>query len=215
MSRRIMRLAICSGFLLASAVCLAQGWEAGGAAGAGLSRGFAVTNGSAKARLGFRTGPVFGVYIGQDIRPNLGGEIRYLFRTGPMRLTSGDTKASLGARSHLIYYDVLFYSKPAGVRFRPFVALGAGARVFQGSGQENTYQPLWQFVLLTKTSQSKPLFSAGAGIKAIWGKRMLFRVEFRDYMSPFPDQIFDRSPGSKAGGWLHELTPQVGVSYTF
>lgn len=210
-----MRLAICSGFLLATAVCLAQGWEAGGAAGTGFSRGFAITNGSGRARVGFRTGPAFGAFLGQDIRSNLGGEIRYLFRTGNLHLSSGDAKATFNAQSHLIYYDVLFYSKPARARLRPFLAVGAGARIFRGSGQESTYQPLWQYVLLTRTTEAKPLLSLGAGVKATWGRRLLFRLEFRDYISPFPGQVIARSPGSKVGGILHDLLPQAGVSYTF
>jgi hypothetical protein len=61
----------------------------------------------------------------------------------------------------------------------------------------------------------KPLVSVGAGVKVSMGKRLLLRVEFRDYMSPFPTQVIAPSPGAKLGGWMHDLLPQAGVSYSF
>ena len=211
-----MRLAFCSGFMLATAVCLAQSWEVGGAAGVGLSRDVTVTSGSGQARAGFSPGLAFGAFLGQDLRNSIGGEIRYMFRADDLRLSSGGTKVTFGGQSHLIYYDVLFYAKTGRrSKLRPFLSVGAGARLFQGTGEESAYQPLWQYALLTRTHEVKPLVSVGAGIKATLGKRLLLRLEFHDYMSPFPTQVIAPSPGAKLGGWWQDWLPQAGVSYSF
>jgi hypothetical protein len=112
----------------------------------------------------------------------------------------------------LIHYDVLVHVKPAGSRIRLFLAAGAGARVFRGTGREAAYQPLQQFALLTKTQEAKPLVSLGAGVKAAVSPRLVLRVEFRDYISPFPTQVITPAIGSKLGGWLHDIVPFIGVA---
>jgi hypothetical protein len=207
-----MRLAMCIVFLAIPAAGLAQTWEAGGAAGAGFARGVTVTNATGRARAGFANSPAFGVYIGQNLHKYVGGEIRYTYRPGDLSLSSGPTRATFDGQSHLIHYDVLVHVKPAGSRIRLFLAAGAGARVFRGTGREAAYQPLQQFALLTKTQEAKPLVSLGAGVKAAVSPRLVLRVEFRDYISPFPTQVITPAIGSKLGGWLHDIVPFIGVA---
>ncbi len=210
-----MRLAICVALYAATAVCLAQTWEAGGAAGTGLAPGLTASNAAGHATTGFTNSPAFGVYLGQDLHKRLGGEIRYTFRTGDLSLSAGGTKVVFGGQSHLIHYDVLMYGKPSGSRLRPFLAVGAGVRITRGTGPEVVYQPLWQYVLLTRTRQAQPVVSLGGGFKWKISKRLLLRVEVRDYLSPSPQKVIAPVGGAKISGWLHDIVPLVGIGWAF
>ena len=210
-----MRLAISIALIAMTAVCLAQTWEAGGAAGAGLAPGVTASYAAGHATAGFADSPAFGVYLSQDLYKRLGGEIRYTFRTGGLRLSSGSTKIAFGGQSHLIHYDVLMYGKPAGSRLRPFLAVGAGARISRGAGPETVYQPLWQYALLTKVSQAQPVVSLGGGVKWKLSGKLVLRAEVRDYLSPFPGQVIEPAPGAKIGGWLNDIVPMVGIGWAF
>lgn len=210
-----MRLAIWIVFVAMTAVCLAQSWEAGGAAGAGLAPGVSASNALGHAATGFSDSPAFGFYVGQDLYKRLGGEIRYTFRTGDLRLSSGSAKAVFGGQSHLIHYDLLIYGKPEGVKVRPFMIVGGGARISRGTGPETVYQPLWQYALLTKTHQAQPVASLGGGLKWKLSGRLVLRAEVRDYLSPFPRQVIEPAGETRIGGWLHDIVPLVGIGVAF
>ena len=96
-----------------------------------------------------------------------------------------------------------------------FAAAGIGARLYQGTGVERAFQPLSQFVLLTKTSDAKVLFTVGGGVKWFRSNGMSVRFEVRDYFTPAPTGVLFPPPGAKVGGWLHDIVPQVGIAYTF
>jgi len=201
--------------LTTAAAAFAQGWEAGAAGGGGFNRTSAVTGPAGSARAGVAVAPAFGVYLGQDVSPRFGGEIRYTFRPGDLRLSSGGTKVSFGADSHLVHYDLLLYGAPKGRHIRPFLAVGAGARLTRGTGQEAPYQPLMEHALLTRTRQVQAVASLGAGIKMTFGKKMMFRAEFRDYASPFPTSVIAPAGGAKIHGWLHDIVSLVGLGWIF
>jgi outer membrane protein W len=145
----------------------------------------------------------------------LGGEVRYLFERNDIRLTSGGASYNFASQNHLIHYDVLIHAGSVESRVRPFVAAGAGIRGFIGTGQEHAVQPLSQFAILSRTNQWQPVLSVGGGIKWVVGKRMIFRVEVRDYISPVPSQVIVPGVGTSFKGWLHNLTPIVGIGYSF
>lgn len=203
--------ALAGGLLLTSVSALAQGWHAGVSAGGGWARSIAV----ASARADLTRAPVFSVFLGQDAGRRWGGEVRYALRAGDLRLRAGSATARFRAQSHLVHYDVLLHAVPAGRAVRPFLAAGGGVRVTRGTGAENAYQPLMDVALLTRTRQLQPVISLGAGVKIQTGRRMLVRVEVRDYASPFPDQVIAPAPGVRAGNWLHDWTPMVGCGLTF
>ena len=98
---------------------------------------------------------------------------------------------------------------------RPFVAGGGGIKFFRGTGKERAYQPLSNLALLTKTQEVKGLISVGGGVKAVVSDHVLLRVEFRDYITPFPKEVITPSPGAKISGWLHDLVPMVGITFRF
>jgi hypothetical protein len=110
---------------------------------------------------------------------------------------------------------VLFHPTNKEARIRPFVAAGGGIRLFRATGQENVNQPLSDFALLTNTNEVKPLISVGGGVKARLTDHTTIRVDFREYISPFPEELFATAPGAKIRGWLFDSLPMAGVSFVF
>ena len=201
---------------LASA-CAAQErqWEVGGAAGFGIVRNATISNPSGSASAGVDNRFAAGVVFGQDLYQHLSGEVRYTFRDDDLVLKNGGSKVNMDGESHLVQYDMLFHATGKSSRIRPYAAAGAGIRWFLGTGQEYENQPLGTFALLTKTDEVKPLLSVGGGVKVRVRGRMDIRLDFRDYISPFPQKLFATAPGARIHGWLNDLVPFAGVSWLF
>ncbi len=210
-----MRFAISILTMWTTAVCFAQSWEVGGAAGGGYSPGITASNLGGSATTGLASSPAFGAYLSQDFNRRISGEIRYLFRPADLQLSSGSTGVKFGGQSHLVHYDVLIYSKSVGSQVRPYLVGGAGVRLTRGTGQETVYQPLWQYALLTKVRQAQPVVSIGGGIKVKLSQKYVLRAEVRDYASPFPREVIAPGPGAKLSGWLHDIVPLIGVGRRF
>src|SRR5919112_23145 len=104
-------------------------------------------------------------FLGQNISPHIGGEIRYGFQQSNLKLQTGGTKVTFSGVAHVVHYDLTLHTNKKGSRRQYFAAIGGGMRVFRGTGKESAYQPLSQFAYLTKTQEVKPLVSAGAGIR--------------------------------------------------
>ncbi|MCC7174685.1 MAG: hypothetical protein IT159_05775 [Bryobacterales bacterium] len=209
-----MRIRIWIAFFV-TAAAFAQGWEAGAGAGLAYSPSASVTGPAGSASAGLSLAPAFTVHLGQDVSSRLGGEIRYAFRPGDLRLSQGGAKAAFGGQSHLVHYDLLLYRGSRRAATRAFLAAGAGARLTRGTGEEAPYQPLMQHALLTRTRQVLPVVSLGAGVKMERSRGMMLRIEFRDYVSPFPTKVIAPAGGAKIEGWLHDLVPLVGLSWRF
>jgi hypothetical protein len=208
----------CAAITLAlSSACMAQerGWEVGGAAGFGIMRNATIDNASGSATAGFDNRFVAGAVIGQDLYQHFSGELRYTFRDDDLVLKSGGQKVNMDGDSHLVHYDVLFHPTTKESRIRPFLAAGAGIRLFRGTGQEYASQPFSDFALLTKTNEVKPLISVGGGVKTKLTEHTAIRVDFREYISPFPENLFATVPGSKIQGWLFDSVPMAGISFVF
>ena len=98
---------------------------------------------------------------------------------------------------------------------RPFLAAGAGIKVYRGTGQELQSQPLMQYALLTKGSELKALLSLGAGVKWQIARAVQLRLEVHDYITPFPKEIITPNAGSHVSGVLQNIVPMVAIAYTF
>jgi hypothetical protein len=159
-----------------------------------------------------------GFYTSQDISGTAGsaGELRYDYQRGALTLNGNGTSASFDAVSHAVHYDVLWYVAPNGSKIRPYVAVGAGIKVFQGTGTELAFQPLNKIALLTKAQDLTPVASAGAGVKVQISPRVSLRMELHDYLTPFPKKVITPNTGEKVSGWgwLQDFVPMVGISYT-
>ena len=206
-----------SKLLMFSLPCLmfGQQWEFGGSAGYGLPRNINVTSGTLSGKTGFDRGVAFGAVFGNEINDIVGGEARYTYRMGDLKVSSGSTKATMGAEAHAIHYDVLVHAAGKESPVRPFLALGGGVKFYRGTGREQAFQPLTNLVILTHTSEAQPLISAGGGVKFSVSRRALLRFDFRDYMTPLPTNLFATPPNTRLSGWVHDFVFLVGVSTVF
>ena len=209
MKRCVLLLAV------AGVICTGQEFELGGAAGYGFYRNRTVTRGSASAEAGFRRGFSFSAVGGNDMHRLLGGELRYTRRDNDLKLSSGGTDVSFPGEAHIVHYDALLHATSRNARFRPFLAFGGGIKYYRGTGVEQEFQPLENFAVLTRTSELLPMLSLGGGVKFRISNHALLRVDFRDYMTPFPSRVILPRGGARVGGWLHDLTPMVGISAYF
>lgn len=211
-----MRLLSCLILLLAPFVSLfGQKWEVGGSAGYGLYRNVNATADSLTGKAGFDSGLAAGAVLGNEIGRWVSGEARYTYRSGDMRVSSGSTKAVAGAASHAINYDLLVYGTNKEAAVRPFLAAGAGVKLYRGTGAEPPYQPLSSLVVLTHTNEAQPLISFGGGFKVPISRETLVRVDFRDYVTPVPTSLLAAPPNARIGGWLHDFVLMFGISRTF
>ena len=126
-------------------------------------------------------------------------------------------EANLRGHTNLVTYDFLFYTSSKESSIRPYVAAGAGIKVYTGLGPRylDLNQPLTNFALLRPVNQVEPAISVGGGMKFLILKRTQLRVDFRAYMTPLPDQLFRPIGPSVIHGWLYDFVPLVGVSYVF
>jgi len=201
--------------LAVASCCRAQNWEAGAAGGFGYYRNATITNASGSAGAGFDNRFALGAVLGQDLYEYLGGEVRYTYRDSDLKLFQGSQKVNMDGDSNALHYDMLFYARRRGSRIRPYAAAGGGILLFRGTGKEYVSQPFSDFALLTKANEVKPLISVGGGIKYAVSSKILIRVDFRDYITPFPENLFVTTPGAKIHGWLQDFVPLAGVSFVF
>jgi hypothetical protein len=200
-------------FFLTASIAVAQEWEAGVAGGYGFTRNLTVTSPAGTGKAGLKDGVAIGGFLDENMGVRLGGEVRYMYRASNLKVEGGGQVAGMKAESHLIHYDILYHSSSRESRVRLFVAGGGGVRVYRGTGDEHAFQPAGGFALLTHTQQVKGLISVGGGVKIALGRRGLLRLEFRDYMTPFPQDVVAPPPGADIKGWLHDFVPMVGLGF--
>lgn len=193
----------------------AQEWEVGGGAGYGISRGVDISNASRTVRAGFRRGPTLGAY-GAYNRGMFSGELHYDYKFSDLRVEGQGQSATLSGEVHSIHYDLLFHSREPK-KLQPFVGIGAGIRYYRGTGRQTDSQVLGTFAVLTHTGEVEPLLAPVAGVKMKVSDRIVVRLDLRDFITPFPDQVITPYPraGSQAHGWLHDFTPMVSIGVTF
>jgi hypothetical protein len=192
----------------------AQAWEVGGGAGGGFYTSQDVTSSFGSASAKIQTNVAGSAWLDNNSPGHWGGELRYDYQMGGLQLSSGSTQATFAAHTQAAHYDVLYYFARRGSRIRPFVSAGAGIKIYQGTGAQVAYQPLSNIALLTQTQDLTPLASGGGGVKMQLTPRVQLRIEVHDYLTPFPKQVITPNQGAKAGGWLQDFVPMVGISYT-
>lgn len=205
-----MRAAILA--ILLAAAAFAQRWEGGALAGAGF-QAHRPSLGAANA--GFGHGPSFGAYLIQHLYDRVSGEIRYVYYRSDLRISGGGLSASMEGEAHSVHYDWLFFTRTRKARVRPYIAAGAGFKMYRGVGAEVLYQPLQDVALLTRTKEWKPLVSVGAGVAFHLSKKLCMRLEFRDEMTPFPQRVIAPVAAGAAPGWIHVLAPAAAIGVEF
>jgi hypothetical protein len=195
--------------------CLAQNWEIGGTGGYGWYANPSISNTVGSAEAGFPAKGAIGAVFGNNMYEHVGGEVRYLFRFGGPEVKSGGIQHNMTGYTNLVTYDLLVHTAAKEAKLRPFIAGGAGIKVFTGTGNFFPNQPLSDFAHLTPTTQVEPVISAGAGLKYRFMRRAQFRVDFRTYFSPLPNEIFRRPASASVFGWVYDFVPMAGISYVF
>jgi hypothetical protein len=210
---KLVRLfAVCSAAAMLPAA-MAQKWEFGVGAGAGLYTGQNISLGSDSASAKFKTSVAMSTWVGENMGDRWGGELRYSYQLGDARLKRNSTEAVFGAETHTINYNFLLYTKPSESTVRPFVDAGAGIKFYRGTGTEAVTQPLSQFALLTKAGDLTGVVSVGGGVKMKLGSHAWLRFDVHDYMSPFPKQVITPNFGANVEGWMHDIVPMVAISF--
>jgi hypothetical protein len=199
----------------AAGAAFGQQWEFGGIGGGGFLDNVKATGTIGSATAGFQSGFAAGAFFGQNLYNHISGELRYAYLQSDLSLKSAGSQASFTGAAHVVHYDVILHTNRRGKRAQLFAALGAGMKIFQGTGTEEAYQPLSQFGYFTKTQALKPMASVGGGIRWNITGRVFMRAEFRDYITMFPKEIITPAPGVKYGTLLNDLVPMVGISYEF
>jgi hypothetical protein len=202
-------------FLIAFWAAHAQTREIGVLAGGGFLPGVSVQGAPGSLAAGFQNGPAAGVSFTHNLYSHWRGEIRYLFEQRNLRLTSGSESAEFAGRAHVLQYDSLYHLHPRNVKVRPYVAVGGGMKLFQGTGTEAAYQPLMQYAYLTRTRELKPMLSFGGGFKIALRGRMAATFDFRDQVTTFPTKLITPAPGMTINSWLHDFVPTVGLDWSF
>lgn len=199
--------------LATAAAASAQQWEFGALGGGQFLANVNASGAPGSATAGFAAGPAAGVFLGNNLYRNLGGEIRYEYLGSDLKLTSGGQSTQFNGATHVIHYDLTFRKtmKESGVQV--FASVGAGMKLFQGTGAEEAYQPLSQFGYFTKTTQIKPMGSVGAGLSFRLSGHLRLRAEVHDFISPFPQQVLTPAPGVKFGSILQNIVPMAGISW--
>ncbi len=202
-------------FFLAGGMAAAQEWELGVYGGYGISPNPTVERTGSEGKAGLKHGLAAGVVAGNDMYERVSGEMHYVYRVSDLKASGGGEKASFSGESHLVHYDLLYHTRDRGERVRPFLAGGGGLRVYRGTGAEHAYQPASNYAVLTRTQETKPLISAGGGVKIAVRDSLQVRIEVRDYITPFPKSVIMPAIGATIKGWLHDFVPTVGIGIKF
>lgn len=200
--------------LVSVPAALAQKWEFGGGVGGSFYTSQTITAGQLSGAAKFDNGFGVSVWLDNNGKGHIGGELRYDFLSGDERIDSGGVHAGFGAQTHAIHYDFLYHFTKAGSSIRPFVAAGGGVKSFRGTGTEKALQPLSNIALLSKTSETVGLLSLGGGVKVKIAPGFGLRLEVHDYLTPFPKNVIVPASG-KVSGWLQNFVPSAGLSFLF
>jgi hypothetical protein len=192
---------------------LAQSWEVGFAGGGSFDTSETVQNPAGNGSAGLAPGFGVSAWVGNNGSGSLGGELRYDYERSDLRLSAGGTTVNFAGQSNAVHYDVVWHMASSESHIRPFIAAGAGVKLFSGTGAEDAYQPLSNLALLTKTSQIEPVVSVGGGVKFSLSKSVQMRLEVHDYLSPFPTNIIAPAANSKIGGWISDIVVSAGLSF--
>jgi hypothetical protein len=193
---------------------IAQSWEVGGGVGGGFYTSQTISSSAGSASAKIQPGLSGSVWIGNTWQGHWSGELRYDYGMGDLALSSGGTSVSFGAHTQQFHYDIMWHATSSESRIRPYVAAGAGVKLYQGTGAQLAYQPLSNYALLTQQQDLTPLVSAGAGVKFQLSPHVQIRLDVHDYLTPFPKNVITPNIGSKVGGWLQDFVPMIGISYT-
>jgi hypothetical protein len=194
--------------------CWAQKWEIGVLGGGSVYNSASVTSPAGGGNVGFKSGPVVGAYVGNDMG-KFGGQLSYDYLPGDLKVSSSGTTATFTGLAHAIHYDLMYHFTSSESAIRPFVSAGGGVKIYEGTGSPTVTQPLSGLALLTNTHETTGLGTVGGGFKAKLGSRMVFTAQVQDFITPFPHQVIAPAPGAKISGFLNDIVFTAGIGIMF
>jgi hypothetical protein len=200
---------------------IAQRWEIGGLGGYGWYLNSTVSNSVAynpalSADTGFLSRATLGVVFAENHSHHWGGEIRWLYQGGGPQIQLNQATTSMRGYSNLVTYDFVVYPVRGESGVRPYLAGGAGVKAYTASDfRFINQQPTAGLAVLRPVTQAEPAISVGGGLKYSMTKHAQFRVDFRIYFTPTPNDVIRATGPSVIHGWLSELVPAAGFSYVF
>lgn len=208
-----MRFLVC---LLFAGLCHAQPqWQVGGAIGYGVYRNGTIISPEGKVSAGVRNRFAASFWFTEDRFEHVSGELRYTYQDGDPFLKAGGVQTNLQGQSHTVHYDVLFHLRPLESRWRPYVSMGAGVKVYRISGPPNLSQPFQQIGTLTGKDEAKFVTVPGAGVIYTVVRGLVVRFDIRDYITTFPKRVIAPVPGATGRGLFQQVTPMIGIGYAF
>lgn len=154
-------------------------------------------------------GTAYGARLTLNSRGYWGVELGYL-QSNPRlyTLVPQDTGSPIPASTKITTRtgsgNVLMYMMPSGERWRPYLTAGGGATQFS--------EP--NIVGWTRAKSRNYGFNYGAGLKIKLIEHVMFRLDFRDYLSGKPyDLTWENNAFS--GGWLHQREGTFGLAFGF
>jgi len=194
----------------------AQKWEVGFGAGGSFLTSETITNPAGNANATRDPGLALSAWLDNNIGSGVfGGELRYDYEEGDLKLSSGGTTVKFGSMSNAVHYDFTYHFASAESPVQPFIAAGGGVKWYSGTGAEQVYQPLSDIAVFSDVRDLRPLVSIGAGVKFAIAKSTMLRLEVHDYLTPFPSTLVAPVTGSSVGGWLQDFVVMAGVSFAF
>jgi hypothetical protein len=218
-----MRLVLGTIALTLASSCpgIAQKWEIGALGGFGWYQNSTIANATisnppASGEIGFPSRATIGVVFAENLYHHLGGEIRWLYQWGGPQVELNGIKTSMTGYSNSVTYDFVVYPFRSESGFHPYLAGGAGVKAYTGTGFRLAGQsPTAGLALLRPVTQAEPAISVGGGLKYLFSKHAQFRIDFRTYFTPTPNDVIRPAGLSVIRGWLSELVPTAGISYVF
>src|ERR1700728_1069397 len=157
----LMFLALAAG----TPAAFAQKWEVGFGVGGSFLTSQTITNPAGNADAGRDPGLALSAWLDNNIGSGLfGGELRYDYEMGDLKLSSGGTSATFASQSNAVHYDFLVHFASSESAIRPFVAAGGGVKWYSGTGTEEVFQPLSNIAVFSDVRDLKAMASVGGGV---------------------------------------------------
>jgi hypothetical protein len=193
----------------------AQDAAVGIALGYGLYRNGSVLSSDGTVEAGFKDRFAVSFTITDDAYDHVSGEFRYTYQDGDPFLSGFGTGVRLQGQSHAFAYDLNFHFRPLEAKIRPYVTAGVGAKLFIIRGPANPNQPFPNIATLTTSNAVTLMVLGGGGVSMRVAPHTLVRLDFLDYINPFPKSEIKPAPLATARGIFNQFTPSLGVSYVF
>lgn len=199
---------------VATPAAFAQKWEVGFGAGGSFLTSETISNPAGNASATRNPGLALSAWLDNTIGSGLfGGELRYDYEMGDLKLSSGGTSTTFASRSNAVHYDFLYNFTSSESAVRPYIEAGGGVKWYSGTGTEQVYQPLSNIAVFSDVRDMRPLVSVGAGVKFNVAKSAILRLEVHDYLTPFPSTLIAPVPPSTVGGWLNDFVVSAGIGF--